>query len=309
MANFFHLPAGAMPKTLDLVVHGARADAPGLREAVLELRGQGHTVRVHVTWEQGDAERLAAAAARAGSDAVVAVGGDGTLNEVANGLAGGDVPLGIVPLGTANDFARQAGIPDDPRAALELIVGTEPVRLDLGELNGRAFVNVSSAGFGAELTAETGTTAKERLGALAYAITGVMRLVSDNPVRTARFSGPDFSVELEYLVFAVGNARATGGGVVISPLATLQDGLLDLCVVGPVARTSFAPLLLDVKRGEHLARDGVHYVQTPWVRVESEEPVPVNVDGEPGEHRVLEYRVRPGAILAYVARVPGEQEG
>jgi lipid kinase YegS len=299
-----------MPKHLDLVVHGARADAPGLREAVADLRSAGHAVRVHVTWERGDAERLAAAAARGASppDAVVAVGGDGTLNEVANALADTGVPLGLIPLGTANDFARQAGIPTEPGPALELVLTSTPVRLDLGELNGRAFVNVSSAGFGAELTAETGTAAKERLGAIAYALAGVKRLVGDNPVRRAHFTGPDFAVELEYLVFAIGNARATGAGVVITPLASARDGLLDLCVVGPVGRSAFAPLLLDVKRGEHLEREGVHYVQTPWLRVEAEEPVPVNVDGEPGEHRVLDYRVRPGALLAHVARVPGEEE-
>ena len=82
-------------------------------------------------------------------------------------------------------------------------------------------------------------------------------------------------------MFAVGNARATGAGVVITPLASARDGLLDVCVVGPVGRSSLAPLFLEVKRGEHLERDGVHYVQTSWLRVEAEEPIPVNVDGEP----------------------------
>jgi lipid kinase YegS len=295
-----------MPRTLDLIVHGTRADAPGLREAVADVRAAGHELRVHVTWERGDAERLTAESARRGTDAVIAVGGDGTVNEVTNGLAGSEVPLGIVPLGTANDFARQAAIPADPRAALDLVLTTSPERIDLGELDGRAFVNVSTAGFGAQLTADTDAGSKERLGPLAYAITGIKRLVGESPVRHARFSGPDFSVELDYLVFAVGNARATGAGVEIAPLASLRDGLLDLCVVGPVGRTGFAPLFLDVKRGEHLEREGVHYVQTPWVRVESEEPVPVNVDGEPGERRVLEYRVRPGALRVHLGRVPGE---
>ena len=297
-----------MPKTLDLVIHGTRAADPALRAAVLDVRATGHQVRPHVTWERGDAERLARYAISLGTDAVVAVGGDGTVNEVANALLASEVPLGIVPLGTANDFARQADIPTDPRAALEMVLTSSPERIDLGELDGRAFVNVSTAGFGAELTADTDAGSKERLGPLAYALTGVKRLVANNPVRRARFSGPDFSVELEYLVFAVGNARATGGGVEISPLATLQDGLLDLCVVGPVGRTSYAPLLLDVKRGEHLDRDGVHYIQTPWIRVESEDPVPVNLDGEPGEQRVLEYRVRPGALLAHVGRLPGDDD-
>jgi YegS/Rv2252/BmrU family lipid kinase len=260
-----------------------------------------------VTWEAGDAERFAAESAARGTDGVLAAGGDGTVNEVVNGLCGTDTPLAIVPVGTANDFAHQAGIPIDCRAALELALTTEPTRLDLGDLNGRAFLNVSTAGVGAQTTAETTASAKEMFGPLAYALAAVKRLVGEDATRSARFSGPGFAVELEYLVFAVGNARATGSGVVITPLASAQDGLLDVCVVGPVGRTSLAPLFLEVKRGEHLDREGVHYVQTPWLRVEAEEPVPVNVDGESGAHAVLEYRVRPGALLAHVAYAPGDE--
>ena len=307
MAGFSHA-AGCMGKTLDLVIHGARADHADLRAAVAWAREAGHVVRPHVTWENGDAERFAGEAVQRGTDAVLAAGGDGTVNEVVNALAGSTVPLGIVPVGTANDFARQAGIPADVRAAVELVLTTEPTCLDVGELNGRVFLNVSTAGIGAETTAETAPGAKEMFGPLAYALAAVRKLVSESGVRQARFSGPGFAVDLEYLVFAVGNARATGAGVVITPLASARDGLLDLCVVGPVGRTSLAPLFLEVKRGEHLEREGVHYVQTPWLRVEAEEPISVNVDGEPGSYTVLDYRVRPQALLVHVAHAPGEGE-
>ena len=295
-----------MAKTVDLVIHGARADHADLRAAVAWAREAGHTVRVHVTWEGGDAERLAAECAARHPDAVLAAGGDGTLNEVVNGLVGTGVPLGIVPVGTANDFARQAGIPGDPRGALALVLETAATTIDLGELNGRAFLNVSTAGIGAETTAETAPAAKEMLGPLAYALVGVRKLLGEAPERRARFTGPDFALDLDYLVFAVGNARATGSGVAITPLASARDGLLDVCVVGPVARAAMAPLLLEVRRGEHLERDGVHYVQTPWLRVESDEPIPVNVDGEPRSAPVLDYRVLPGALRVHLAHVPGE---
>lgn len=297
-----------MGKTFDLVIHGTRADHADLRAAVEWVREQGHVVHAYVTWESGDAERFAAESARRGTDAVLAAGGDGTLNEVVNGVVGTTVPVGIIPAGTANDFARQAGVPNDPRDAFALILEGAPVRLDVGDLNGRAFLNVSTAGVGAETTAEAGIVAKEMFGPLAYAFVGMKKLVTESTApRRARFVGPQFALDLEYVVFAVGNAQATGSGVAITPLASANDGLLDVCVVEPVARSSYASLFLEVKRGEHLQRDGVHYVQTPWLRVEAPEPISVNVDGEPRSHTCLEYRVRPGALLAYVGNVPGAE--
>lgn len=306
MADFSHQWRPRMGKTIDIVIHGTRADNADLRAAVAWAREAGHVVRAHVTWEGGDGERLAAECAARRPDAVLAAGGDGTVNEVVNGLRDTGVAMGIVPVGTANDFARQAGIPTDPREALALVLDTTPVAIDLGELNGRAFLNVSTAGIGAETTAETAPAAKEMLGPLAYALVGMKKLLGEAPERRARFIGPGFALDLEYLVFAVGNAQATGSGVAITPLARANDGLLDVCVVGPVARASMAPLFLDVRRGEHLERDGVHYVQTPWLRVESDEPVSVNVDGEPCASTVLEYRVLPAALRVHVATVPGE---
>ena len=294
--------------TLDLVIHGSRADNSELREAAEWARTMGHRVRAQVTWESGDARRFAELAARRGTDAVLAVGGDGTLNEVLNGVVGTDAPLGVLPLGTANDFARQIGVPDDPREALALLLAVEPRPIDVGVLNGRAFLNVSSAGIGAETTAETSAGAKGVLGPLAYAITGVKKFAAEYEGRRATFSGPGFSRELEYLLFAVGNARATGAGTTIAPLAEFDDGLLDLCVVEPVARTAFAGLLLELRRGEHLDRDGVHYVQTPWVKVESETPVAVNVDGEPlAATTSLDYTVSHRALRVLAPRALGEE--
>ncbi|GLC26478.1 diacylglycerol/lipid kinase family protein [Roseisolibacter agri] len=293
-------------RTFDLVIHGARADDAGLRAAAEWARTIGHRIRAHVTWEPGDARRFAAEAARRGTDAVLAVGGDGTVNEVVNGLLGTDVPLGILPVGTANDFARQTGIPEDARAALDLVIERPPVVVDLGTLNDRAFLNVSSAGLGAETTAETGAVAKGMLGPLAYALTGVRKLAGEIEPRRARFSGPSFEREVEFLLFAVGNARATGAGTVITPLARVDDGMLDVCLVEPMALGAFAGLLLELRRGDHLERDGVLYAQLPWVRVESEVPLTVNLDGEPQSLTQLEYRVLPRALRVHVGHLPGE---
>ena len=291
-------------KRLGMIINGARAEHALLRGVVRDLRERGHTVEPRLTFEEGDAMIAARAAAERGVDAVVAVGGDGTLNEVANGLDGVDTALGVVPLGTANDFARQAGIPSDPAEALALVLERSPETIDTITLNGRRFVNVSTAGLGAEATAETPKGAKKALGALAYAITGMRKLTQLEPHR-ARFAGPGFEHRCSFLLFAVGNGRETGGGTALTPRASVTDGLLDLCVVEEMPRGEFTRLLLKLKRGEHLDHPGVIYVQLPSLTVDVQHHITVNVDGEPTTHRELTYEVSPLDLRVHVARLPG----
>ena len=292
-------------KEFAFIIHGSRADLPAIRHLVNWVREKGHVVRPRVTWEPGDGALLAAEAADRGVDAVVALGGDGTVNEVLNGLDGKDVPLGIIPVGTANDFARQVGIPMDTDHAMDAILRRKPRRIDTGELNGRRFLNVSTGGVGAEATAETPADAKEQLGPLAYAITG-MRKLRDLAPRRARFTGPGFTYDGEFMIFAVGNARITGGGTAITPLASVTDGLLDLCIIeGVEKRGEFMSLALAVRRGEHLDDERVRYVQLPKITIESDEPISVNLDGEPQESRILRYRARPLDLLIHLPHLPG----
>ena len=216
---------------LAFIVHGARAEFPGLRHVVEWVRAKGHTVRARVTWEPGDGAVLAREAIEAGADTVIACGGDGTLNEVVNGLEGTRVALGIIQAGTANDFARQVGIPDDPNAAMDIILRRKPVVIDTAAMNGRRFLNVSSGGIGAEATAQTPADAKASLGPVAYFISGLRKLAEFEP-RRALFEAPGLRAEDDFLLFAVGNARATGGGTLVTPRASVRDGLLDVCIVG-----------------------------------------------------------------------------
>ena len=294
-----------MRKHIALVVHGARAGRDDLRHLVEWVRGRGHAVAVHVTFERGDAEALARAAARRGVDVVVAVGGDGTLNEVVNGLDGYDVPLGVLPLGTANDFARQAGIPADADHAMDVILQRKPVRIDTASLNGRRFLNVSTGGVGAEATAETPSQIKHAIGELAYAISGLRKLAEMEPVH-ATFRSGGFVLECNFLLFAVGSTRATGGGRLVTPHASTTDGLLDLCVVEEMPRREFARTMLRLGRGEHVGEDGVHYVRLPELTIEGTQPISVNVDGEVSGATRLDYRARPKDLWVHVVHRPGE---
>lgn len=291
-------------KHLAMIIHGARAEREDVRHLIDWVRAKGHLVEAHVTLEAGDGTAFAAAAAKAGADVVIAVGGDGMVNEVVNGLDGFDTPLGIIPLGTANDFAAQAGIPADVDHAMDVILRRKPVCIDTASLNGRRFLNVSTGGVGAEATAETPPEAKESLGAVAYAITGVRKFADFEPYG-AIFRGPEFEYQGEFLMFAVGLTRASGGGTLVTPNASITDGLLDVCVVERMGRADFARLVLKIKRGEHLSEPGVHYAQLPWMTIESDAELSVNVDGESSGARRLDYRSRPADLMVHVARLPG----
>jgi diacylglycerol kinase (ATP) len=290
-----------------MIIHGSRADYPDVRHLVSWVRAKGHFVEPLVTYEAGDATALAADAAKRGVDVVAAVGGDGTVNEVVNGLDGYDVPLGVIPVGTANDFARQVGIPADADHAMDVILQRKPRRLDTASLNGRRFLNVSTAGIGAEATAETPPEIKESLGAIAYAISGMRKLAELRP-QSARFSGDGFEYDGEFLMFAVGLTRASGGGTMVTPMASATDGLLDLCIVESMSRSEFARTALRVKRGEHIGQEGVQYAQVRSVTVEGREPIVVNVDGESSNATRLVYRARARDLWVHVASLPGEGE-
>lgn len=294
-------------KHIVLIVHGARAHREDVLHLLSWVREKGHFVEPMSTFEAGAAAAFASDAARRGVDVVVAAGGDGTINEVVNGLDGYDVPLGIIPLGTANDFARQVGIPSDADHAMDVILQRKPRRLDTASLNGRRFLNVSTGGIGADATADTPADAKASLGPVAYAISGV-RKFAEFRAQTARFSGDGFAYSGEFLMFAVGLTRSTGGGTMVTPMASNTDGLIDLCVVEGMSRADFARTMLRVRKGEHIGGDGVHYVQLKAVTIDADDAIPVNVDGEISNAKRLTYRARARDLWVHVARLPGEPE-
>jgi YegS/Rv2252/BmrU family lipid kinase len=190
---------------------------------------------------------------------------------------------------------------------MDVVLQRPPRTIDTAELNGRRFLNVSSGGVAAEATAETPTEAKEQLGPLAYAITGVRKLADLQP-RRARITGPELELDCEFLIFAVGNARSTGGGTRITPRALVTDGLIDLCIVEAMPRADFAKLLMRIKKGEHLDEPRVRYVQLPSVTIAAEGPVTVNVDGESSEATMLSYRARPQDLRVHLPHLPEEDE-
>lgn len=273
-----------------------------LEAALVGVRAAGHAVSLRETAARGDAARLAGEAARSGAELVIAVGGDGTVNEVVNGLASLPAPprLGIVPAGTANDFARALGLPHTAAGAIEVAVAGCEEAVDVARVNERWFVNVSTGGFGASVTRQARTPLKRLLGPVAYALSGLKRLREFEPAR-ARFEVDGKLLhEGRFVFFAVGNSWRTGGGTRVTPRAEKGDGLLDVAVVGDVSRLELLTLLPDLRRGTHLEHPDVMYVRARAIRVEAEQALQVNADGEPVSARVLEYRVAAGRLRLMV---------
>ncbi len=294
-----------------LILNGKATGNEDVREAVAALRERGVQLEVRVTWESGDAERYVAEAIAHGVDTIIAAGGDGTLSEVAETLAHREesadaLPsLGLLPLGTANDFATAAEIPDEPLGALELIMHApaRPVDLLRIDADGKVWwcANVASGGFGTEVTVETDEGLKKVLGGLAYLVTGISRLGRIDPIQ-ARVRAPGFEWAGGFIALGVGNGRQAGGGQVLCPEALIDDGVLDITVIpelsGEVAST-FAALVKGGKRGalEQVAER----VQAPWVEIDAEAPLTLNLDGEPVQARHFRIDCVPGRVNLHVA--------
>ena len=274
-----------------LILNGKSAGDDDLRAAVQTLRETGIALDVRVTWEDGDAERYVAEAIADGVDTVIAAGGDGTLSEVATTLGHRDATadalpsLGLVPLGTANDFATAAGIPDGPLAALQLVREVAAAPLDLLRIDAddgtHWCANLASGGFGTEVTVETDEGLKKMLGGLAYLITGIARLGRIDPLQ-ARLRGPDFAWEGDLIALGIGNGRQAGGGQALCPDALVDDGQLDLTIVPDLSGDVAATVGTLIKEGKHAALDRVATrIRLPWVELASDEPLTLNLDGEP----------------------------
>lgn len=298
-----------------LILHGKQALNEGVRAAVARLRERGWDLAVRLTWEGGDAGRLVREGLAAGYPTLIAGGGDGTLRDVAEALsrAGGDASLALLPLGTANDFARAAGVPLEPAEALALLE-REPRPVDLGLAGERAFLNMATGGFGSNVTANTPEELKKVLGGAAYLLTGLSRF---SEVRSAfgRFHGPGFEWEGEFLALGIGNGRQAGGGHLLCPGALADDGLLDLCIV-PAALDVVGTLGSLLSGGIHGLRSVVVSARLPWLEVEAPEGLDLNLDGEPLESRKLRFSARAGALRLHLPeRSPllgrrwSEQEG
>jgi diacylglycerol kinase (ATP) len=273
------------------------------------LRDRYDAAEFAVTTGPGDAERAAVLAARDGCAALFVAGGDGTLNEAVNGLAQAGalerVPVGVVPLGTGNDFAAALGLPDEIEPALDILLQGRELAVDLGEVNGRVFVNTSGGGFIAEASTAVTPQLKTVAGRLAYLIGGAQALMEFEPVGASIVLEPGtHRLRHGLYAFAVCNSRLIGGGRLIAPDAVIDDGLLDVCLIEAMSAIDFVALARKVADGDHVNDPRVRYFQVASMVIDLERAVKVNTDGEVFEGRRCEYRVLPRAARFFAGDAP-----
>jgi YegS/Rv2252/BmrU family lipid kinase len=247
----------------------------------------------------GHARELARAAAQAGYDRIIAIGGDGTAGEVASGVAHTQTALALIPAGTGNDCSRNLGIPGDPVAAANLAF-TGPVRaVDVGEIQtarGTArFVSVAGFGFDAEVAWRTNAVPKIVGGTLPYLL-GVLQALWKYDSPRMRLRLDDRELDQPVFVVAVGNGVSYGGGMRIVPDAIVDDGLFDVCVVGPLGRLDVLGLVPKMYSGGHRGHPAVEFFRCREVRAESAGTVRCQADGELVGELPASLKIHPGGL-------------
>lgn len=242
-----------------------------------KIRGFSRDSFVRTTSEAGEAREFARQAVQQGVATVVAAGGDGTVNEVVNGIAGSDVALGLLPIGTMNVFAAELGIPaNDLRKCWEIIEAGHTRRVDLPQAGGHAFVQLAGIGFDAQIVKETDWDFRKNFGPLSYLVTATQIASRHPPGLIVEANGK----QKRGSFVLVGNGRYYGGPFVIFKNAKLDDGKLDVLIFKNLGYLDIVRYLSGIVFGTHLDMHDVEYFQTRKAVMRSAEEVPVEVDGE-----------------------------
>jgi diacylglycerol kinase (ATP) len=232
------------------------------------------------------------------TDLVIVCGGDGTVAAAARGLLETGLPMGVLPLGTANDLARTLGLPLDLPAAAEVILRGRTERIDMGEVNGHAFFNVASLGLSADLAQGLTRESKQRWGRLAYAIRALQVLFAARPFQ-AEIINRQERIAVRTLQIAVGNGRHYGGGSVVHEHASILDGHLDLYSLDPGSVWKLALMFDAFRRGRHGVWAEVQTSKCVEFDVRTRRPRPVNADGDIVTQTPAHFIVRPAAIEVF----------
>lgn len=254
-----------------------------LPEVLEKMEKAGYETSCHATTAEGDATVAAADAVKRNFDLIVAVGGDGTLNEVVSGVSGFEErpKIGLIPMGTTNDFARAVHIPRDINKAVDIILEGNSIPVDVGLMNDRHFINIAGGGRLTELTYEVPSKLKTVLGQMAYYLKGIEMLPS---IRSSKvrieYDGHVFDDHV--MMFLIGLTNSVGGFEKLAPDASINDGKFTLLILKELNMAEFIRVASLALRGEHLSDPHVIYAKASKISVSSDERVLLNLDGEYG---------------------------
>jgi diacylglycerol kinase (ATP) len=288
-----------------LFVRNARASrgTADLDEAIEAARAQGIEVDERIPDDAEHMRFMIRAVARS-IDGVIVGGGDGTINLALKPILEAGLPLGVLPLGTANDFARTLGIPADPSEALDLVAAGATRLIDVGWANGRPFLNAAGIGLGARAARLATSQRKRRWGPLSYPAAVLESVGRQRPFRV-RLRSMSGTREFTSIHVTLGNGVFYGGGARVDQESAIDDGCLDLVSIRPQSLLRLLTVALAVRRGAAQDRDQVDVAQGALFDVTTSPPVGVTLDGEPALTTPVTFRVAPRALRVFV---PGGDE-
>ncbi|MFZ5805730.1 MAG: diacylglycerol/lipid kinase family protein [Verrucomicrobiota bacterium] len=250
-----------------------------------------------ITQHAGEAKDLARDAAQAGFKKIIAAGGDGTINEVVNGLAGTKAILGILPIGSVNVFALELGIPTDLTQAARVILKNKKRKVDLARVNDHYFVQLAGAGLDAAIVKRTSADSKKMLGPLSYLFT-LAQMTHYKPPKLFVRDEKLGCLQGEFIL--IGNGRFYGGPFLLFPKGKVGDGKLDVCLFKKMGYMDIFRYLHGVLLGIHTELQDVVYFQSTQLSVSSENDVPMEVDGEICGNLPAEFSIQKHALSVLI---------
>jgi diacylglycerol kinase (ATP) len=263
--------------------------ARGAKARLQHLQRLTRNVVIKETSGPGDAEAQAERAVEQGYNTIVAAGGDGTVNEVVNGIGDSPVQLGILPMGTVNVFALELGIPFNIAAAWKVIRGRKTRAIDLASANGHYFVQMAGVGLDAQVVERNSRQIKRVLGPLSYLLTAT-QVAAEKPPRLRVSSEGRPTVEGSFVL--VGNGRYYGGPFALFSEADMQDGLLDVFVFRHMNYVALMRYFRGALFGSLSKFSDVDYFKARHLLVEANRRVPLEADGELAGHSPVEFSIR-----------------
>jgi diacylglycerol kinase (ATP) len=289
-----------------VIVNPAAGSVTSLQALLTQLH-RLNPAKLHVTRAVGDAEKFARAAMRNRYDYIVTAGGDGTLNEVVNGIArrAKDICVGVVPLGTGNDFARALGLPAALESNIDILLSQKTRSIDLVRVKSdrtRFFVNVSAGGFSGLVDGKLTPEIKHIWGPLAYVRGAAAALPHLHAYRTEVVFDKDESLSMDIYNVVIGNGRFVAGGLPIAPDADPADGLLDVILIPKRSVPEMALLAAEIVLGKHLSSNAIIFRRAKTVAVRSRPGMWFNVDGELVGNAPAVFQIMPRAINFVVSK-------
>lgn len=223
---------------------------------------------------------------------IMAAGGDGTINLCVNAMIANDmhIPLAVLPAGTANDFAYYFGIPQDIERMLDIALGDRYMEADVGMVNGRYFINVAAIGQVVDVSQKTDPVLKNSIGVLAYYFKGISEIPNLRPIHV-RLITPARTYEEDMFFMVVMNGKSAGGFKKISPASEINDGQLDVILFRNMTLIDMPQVLMKIMQGTHETSERVLSFKTDELRIECDEDLPTDIDGEHGQKLPLEFSV------------------